>query len=105
MASIKDMIGEEALWMQLAEEASELSQAAAKYARFLHGTNPVGNPYELNKKDLQVSLLSNVIEEMMDVRLCCELLSIPEHKEISRVKRNRWIARIEQARNEGSESA
>lgn len=91
---IRHSIGDEACWMQLAEEASELSQAAAKMARFLHGTNPVGNPYELSEQDLKVHLLTNVIEEYMDVVNVCEILEVPEHREIIRVKRNRWIGRI-----------
>lgn len=97
---ICELIGEEAMWMQLAEEASELSQAASKMARYLHGTNPVGNPYELNDRDLKVSLMTNVIEEYMDVVNCCKHLGVPEHKEVIRVKNNRWIARIEKARSE-----
>lgn len=91
---IRNSVGDEACWMQLAEEASELSQAAAKMARFLHGTNPVANPYELDDKDLKIQLLSNVIEEYMDVVNVCEILEVPEHREVIRLKRNRWIARI-----------
>lgn len=100
MDHVTELIGEEAMWMQLAEEASELSQAAAKMARYLHGTNPVGNPYELNDKDLKVSLMTNVIEEYMDVKNVCNHLGVPDHNEIIRVKNNRWIARIEKARKE-----
>lgn len=91
---IRSSIGDEACWMQLAEEASELSQAAAKMARFLHGTNPVANPYKLNDKDLKTQLLSDVIEEYMDVVNCCEVLEVPEHRDVIRFKRNRWIGRI-----------
>lgn len=103
MSGIKDdirkKIGDEACWVQLAEEASELSQAAAKMARFLHGTNPVANPYELDKRDLKVQLLTDVIEEYMDVVNVCEILEVPEHRDVVRMKRNRWLARIDQ--NEG----
>lgn len=94
---IRKAVGDEACWMQLAEEASELSQAAAKMARFLHGTNPVANPYELDAKDLKIQLLSNVIEEYMDVVNVCEILEVPEHREVIRLKRNRWIGRINEA--------
>lgn len=100
MSGIKDdirkKIGDEACWVQLAEEASELSQAAAKMARFLHGTNPVANPYDLDKRDLKVQLLTNVIEEYMDVVSVCEILEVPEHRGIIRMKRNRWVTRIDQ---------
>lgn len=91
---IRNSIGDEACWMQLAEEASELSQAAAKMARYLHATNPVANPYDLNDKDLKAQLLSDVIEEYMDVVNCCEILEVPEHRDVIRFKRNRWIGRI-----------
>lgn len=98
MSGIKDdirkKIGDEACWMQLAEEASELSQAAAKMARFLHGTNPVANPYGLDEGDLKVKLLTDVIEEYMDVVNVCEILEVPEHRDVVRMKRNRWLARI-----------
>lgn len=98
MSRIKDdirkKIGDEACWMQLAEEASELSQAAAKMARFLHGTNPVANPYGLDEGDLKVKLLTDVIEEYMDVVNVCEILEVPEHRDVVRMKRNRWLARI-----------
>ena len=91
---IREKVGDEALWMQLAEEASELSQAAAKMARHLHGTNPVDNPYDMDERDLRVSLMTDVIEEYMDVMNVCEVLRVPEHREIIRVKRNRWISRL-----------
>lgn len=87
-------VGEEGLYMQLAEEAAELSQAASKIARFLHGTNPVANPDELDKRELKVDLLSDVIEEYMDVLNVCEILEVPRHVGVIRVKRDRWIARL-----------
>lgn len=97
MDRILESIGAEAMWMQLAEEASELSQAAAKMARFLHGTNPVANPDKLDEKDLENSLRCNVIEEYMDVLNCAGHLSIPEHRGFIRMKNNRWIARLKKA--------
>lgn len=97
MDRILETIGAEAMWMQLAEEASELSQAAAKMARFLHGTNPVANPDEINEEDLETSLRRNVIEEYMDVLNCAGHLSIPEHRGFVRIKNNRWVARLKKA--------
>lgn len=100
MDKIRELVGDEALWMQLAEEASELSQAACKVARHLHGTNPVANPDGLSNKDLLVSLMSDVIEEYMDVVNVCNHLDVPQHKEIIRFKNNRWIARVMEAHSE-----
>lgn len=79
-------IGEEAMWMQLAEEASELSQAAAKMARYLHGTNPVAK----NEDEIRVS----VIEEYADVMNCARHLYIPIHENVICVKNNRWRKRL-----------
>ena len=83
---IVSAVGEEAIWMQLAEEASELSQAACKMARHIHGTNPCGEDVTETR--------ANVIEEYMDVVLCAELLHIPWHDEILWFKRERWRDRL-----------
>lgn len=90
---IKELIGDEALWMQLAEEASELSQAAAKMARLIHGTNPIGGADEKDYKTLEVELRSHVDEELADVALCAQELGLTIHHEIVRIKKNRWITR------------
>lgn len=91
---IIDLIGEEAMWLQLAEEASELSQAACKMARYLHGTNPVAKS--------KTQIRSDIIEEFSDVLNCARHLAIPIHEEIINNKNYRWINRIE-AMNDGVE--
>lgn len=83
---ILETIGEEAMWMQLAEEASELSQAAAKMARYLHGTNPVA-------KD-EVEIRAGIIEEYADVINCAQHLAIPIHKNLIYAKNQRWRERL-----------
>lgn len=88
---IIDLIGEEAMWLQLAEEASELSQAACKMARYLHGTNPVAKS--------ETSIRSDIIEEFSDVLNCARHLAIPIHEEIINNKNCRWISRIERMNN------
>lgn len=91
---ILDAIGEEAMWLQLAEEASELSQAACKMARYLHRTNPVARS--------ETSIRSDVIEEFSDVINCARHLAIPIHEELIDYKNHRWINRIE-GMNDGVE--
>ena len=86
MDDILEKIGEEAMWMQLAEEAAELSQAAAKRARYLHGTNPVA------KDDIE--LRADVIEEYMDVLNCARHLDIPHNEHCVLVKNIRWRQRL-----------
>ena len=79
-------IGEEAMWMQLAEEAAELSQAAAKMARYLHGTNPVA-------KD-EVEIRAGIVEEYADVLNCARHLIIPIDENVICVKNYRWRKRL-----------
>lgn len=85
---IISLVGEEAMWLQLAEEASELSQAACKMARYLHGTNPVAKS--------ETSIRSDIIEEFSDVINCARHLSIPIHEDLINNKNERWIKRIEE---------
>lgn len=83
---ILEAIGEEAMWMQLAEEASELSQAAAKMARYLHGTNPVAKS--------EVEIRANIIEEYADVINCARHLAIPTNEKLIYDKNRRWRQRL-----------
>ena len=91
---IIDLIGEEAMWLQLAEEAAELSQAACKMARYLYGTNPVAKS--------ETSIRSDIVEEFSDVINCARHLAIPIHEELIDYKNHRWINRIE-GMNDGVE--
>lgn len=85
-------VGDEAMWLQLAEEASELSQAASKMVRYIHGTNPVyiGGERVTDATELK----ANVIEEYMDVMNCAQHLNIPWHDGIIRMKNQRWSERL-----------
>lgn len=83
---IIDAIGDEAMLMQLAEEAAELSQAAAKMARYLHGTNPVGKS--------EVEIRANIIEEYADVINCARHLAIPTNEKLIYAKNRRWRQRL-----------
>ena len=85
-------VGDEAMWLQLAEEASELSQAASKMVRYIHGTNPV------YKNGVRVTdateLRADVIEEYMDVVNCCDHLGVPHHNGMITHKNKRWRERL-----------
>lgn len=85
-------IGDEAMWLQLAEEASELSKAASKMVRYIHGTNPV---YRNGiRVDGSTDLRSDVIEEYMDVINVAEQLHIPHHLGMIDAKNRRWRERL-----------
>lgn len=85
-------VGDEAMWLQLAEEASELSQAAAKMVRYIHGTNPVYRNGELVTDP--ADLKSDIVEEYMDVVNCAEHLRIPDHRGVIASKNRRWRERL-----------
>ena len=82
-------IGWEAMYTQLAEEAAELSQAALKVARIMHGTNPT--PISLiEAKDM-------VREELTDVAHCATYLELGIDYEQIKSKEERWANRIANA--------
>lgn len=88
--TINDFLPLAELLAQLAEEASELSQAALKLRRVLDGTNPTPTGYEMAKK--------NLIEEAADVLLCMSTVHALDNRElINQIidqKRRRWINRL-----------
>ncbi len=81
-----EKIGEPAMLEQLAEEASELAQAALKLARKLRRENPTPKTFEECKANLR--------EEYTDVVQCArELMLIPDEHQIARKHRRfeeRW---------------
>lgn len=85
---IVDCLPTEELLAQLAEEASELAQAALKLRRVEDGTNPTRTPKE--------DAIKNLLEEVADVRLTVSLL-ISDDESTNRViqetmaqKTDRW---------------
>lgn len=82
------------LLCQLAEEASELSQAALKLRRVFDGTNPT--PVTVQEA------LEDLTEEISDVMLCCRMLDFDPtawvYLSIGDEKTQRWAARIAVAR-------
>ena len=88
-------LGEPALLEQLAEECSELSQAALKLARKERGENPTPKTLGECFKDL--------IAEMADVNLCIWVIETSRGIDLrlnSNWKRERWAQRILESRGE-----
>ena len=86
---IADRLGRAELLAQLAEEASELSQAALKLRRVLDGRNPTPVTEE--------SAVLHLQEELTDVLLCAITVGIDkaEVERFIRAKSARWSARVE----------
>lgn len=90
-------LGEPALLEQLAEECSELAQAALKLARL----ERVENPTQKSKIDCEEALM----EEIADVHLCLGVISshfecYNKLDDIEISKRERWAQRIRESRGE-----
>ncbi len=89
---VRAELGEVEILSQLAEEASELAQAALKMRRVLDGKNPT--PVTVEKAE------ENLFEEISDVLTCISLLdcvtdeSLEKFNEIHERKMERWAKRI-----------
>lgn len=92
-------IGEYGALQQIAEEASELAQAALKYLRFIKGVNPVyinGVRADKNDDDVAQHLLDNIREELSDVVLACDVAGFKPSKGTMWRKLSRWRMRLEE---------
>lgn len=88
---IRDHLSEEDILCQLAEEASELAQAALKLRRALGGTNPT----PINAKAAK----NNLLEEIADIALILDVMEDTDRDAIwtfCERKLDRWIERLEQ---------
>lgn len=90
-------LGRAAVLEQLAEEASEVAQAALKMARIIRGENPTPKTHMEARADLE--------EELADFRVCVEVLDRNDLifemeiiKKLSEVKMKRWLDRLENMR-------
>lgn len=83
---IVNHIGKRALLEQMAEEASELAQAALKLIRAEYPENPT--PID------ETQAIANLVEEYTDVVQCAEYLRIYPDKHQMRAKAQRWAQRI-----------
>lgn len=80
------------LLVQLTEEASELSKAAAKMVRVIRGVNPTPVKYE--------DALESLLEETADVQVVLgEVLNMDDWERVAVLrpeKLSRWIDRLEE---------
>lgn len=84
---IRSRLGAAVLYDQLAEECSELVQAALKQSRFIRQVNPTDIE--------QVDIVRNVDEEVGDVLLCLDVLGLKPDVRMGIAKLDRWVSRIE----------
>lgn len=92
---------ERSLYEQLAEEASELSQAALKIIRTFGNTD---NPTTVGFYEA----FNNIREELTDVLLVCDLLEIDKQDDVYLRKLYRWHERIkenEKSKEQGKSGA
>ena len=102
---ISDILPETEILAQLAEEASELAQAALKLRRALDGTNPTPKSVD--------ECLENIQEEMADVFVCLTMFGKSAERDgiliynrymekvikIEDEKEARWLSRLEAKEN------
>lgn len=97
---IKNLLPETERLCQLAEEASELTQAALKLRRVMDGTNPTPKTYDEAK--------ANLVEEVADIMCVVDLLlednDYIKIDKIIEAKKKRWIGRIKEARGDSDAS-
>lgn len=89
---IRKVIPLAAIYEQLAEEASELAQAALKKARKIRGENYTPKSMEEIDRNLE--------EEVTDVDLCLDVLNLVGSSELRSKKLDRWINRNLKDNNE-----
>lgn len=99
--AVNSALGAAALLEQLAEESTELAQAALKQARIERGENPT--PVTASEA------FSNFFGEVADVRLCIRALESMigpmDTKEIEDEKLTRWAERIKATQAKGKQAA
>lgn len=95
-----ETIGVPAMLEQLAEECSELSQAALKLARKYRGENPT--PCS------EMGCIDRLTEELADVEVCMnQLHGLIDHERVTAIKSQkitRWKIRLEESKNQEGEN-
>jgi hypothetical protein len=93
---IRERVPKEELLALLAEEATELAQAALKLRRVYDGTNPTPVTHDVAYQHLK--------EEIADVRLVIDVLGVGnDHMERCMIQANklsRWVRRLEERTEE-----
>ena len=103
---VSDILPKTEILAQLAEEASELAQAALKLRRALDGTNPTPKSVEECEE--------NLIEELADIKVaftvylsdskpCIKARVSEEINKTAEIKLDRWLSRLEAKENENVE--
>lgn len=92
IAKLMESVSKKDLCIMLAEEASELAQAAIKVVRLDSETIPT--PIEAEKA------WENVVEEYTDIMTAAAALGIQPSGKIFNEKCERWLARIDNAKKE-----
>lgn len=90
---IRQNLSQAEMWGQLAEECTELAQAALKMQRLYMPTN---KPRKLKKE-----IIKQVFEEIGDVLNCLEALKAYADPKQRDAKKRRWARNIEAAIKEG----
>lgn len=85
---VVNALPEEDRLLQLAEEASELSQAATKLVRIMRGHNP--SPVT------RVTAWQNLREELADVENCKSVLGLMADHDVMLQKMARWAERLQE---------
>lgn len=95
LSYIAAKVSQQSRLMQVAEEAAELIQAAAKYARIKAGDNPAAVSRD--------EALCSLIEEIADVKNSIDALRLDDVlpsgavEEVQRAKLERWFERVKLA--------
>lgn len=87
---VREILGEDEVLTQLAEEASELAQAALKLRRANTGINPTPKSTK--------ECLEALLEEVADVLLCLQVLGAdvkPFVPDFQTMKLARWLSRLD----------
>ena len=87
LETVRNSIPAPALYEALAEEASELAQAALKIARIQRNENPT--PVDM------VDAVKNLNEEVTDVLLCLDVVNVHADQNIAMAKLSRWTQRLQ----------
>lgn len=90
---IRQNLTQAEMWGQLAEECTELAQAALKMQRLYMPTNKPRKP----KKEI----IKQVFEEIGDVLTCLEALKAYADPKQRDAKKRRWARNVEAAIKEG----
>lgn len=103
---ISDILPKTEILAQLAEEASELAQAALKLRRALDGTNPTPKSVAECEANLMEEFadVTNAIDALLDSWFGANIKSESEfwdaELEIEDAKYKRWLSRLEAKENE-----